>query len=71
MQEIFFTLLVIWLLFRIFGNNTVRHVFTMNMNKPKEEKSGREIKVDYIPPKNKLNTEEGEYVDYEDLPANK
>lgn len=68
MQDFFFTVLVIWLLFRIFGSNTARHVFTVNVNKPKEEsKKEGEMKVNYIPPKDKGGKDEGEYTDYEEV----
>ena len=73
MQKIFFTLLIIWVLFRIFGSRTVRHIFTVNVNKPNEEKksydksSEGKVKVDYIPPKNKGERKDGEYVDYEEV----
>ena len=67
MQEIFFTILVIWILFRVFGSRTVNHVFTVKTDQPKEEKKEGEIKVDYIPPKEKPKADGGEYVDFEEV----
>ncbi len=65
MQEIFFTILVIWILFRVFGNTRV-YVFN-NTSKPKEEKREGKVKVDHIPPKEKSKGPEGDYVDFEEI----
>jgi hypothetical protein len=72
MQEIFFTILVVWILFRIFGRAKVAHTYTFtqnNYNKP-EEKKKEDVKVDYIPPaggQKKKDGDDGEYVDYEEV----
>lgn len=74
MQELFFTLLIIWLLFRIFGNKTVHRSFTFKMNKHEAENREEKVKVNYVPPKNKSNADsktQGEYIDYEDLPLDR
>lgn len=69
MQELFFTLLTIWVLFKIFGKSMVKHQsfsYTQNNYNKTEEKEG-EVKMPYIKDKNKKqkkNSEEGEYVDY-------
>lgn len=72
MQEFFFTLLIIWILFKIFGKGMIKHqsfTYTQNnYNKPEERKKEGEIKVDYIPNKKQKGIkEDGEYIDYEEI----
>lgn len=71
MQEIFFTILVIWVLFRIFGRASAVTNYTFNQNnyRPKEEKKP-DVKIEYIPGKEKnkkKDGDEGEYTDYEEI----
>ena len=71
MQEIFFTILVIWVLFKILSSSTTRHIFTVNINKPREEKRKQEgeTKIEYIPGDKKppRTPGKGEYVDFEEI----
>jgi hypothetical protein len=74
MQEIVFTIIVVWVLFRIFGSTSVAHnyTFTQNNYTKTEEKKKEDVKIDFIPPKRdvkdrKDNDDEGEYVDYEEV----
>ena len=73
-KEIFFTIVVIWILFRIFGRKiTVVHnhnTFTQN-NYDKEEKRKEDVKIDYVPKKDQKKgpgkDDEGEYIDFEEV----
>ena len=73
MQEFFFTLLIIWILFKIFGRGMIKHqsfTYTQNNynNSTEDRKKEGEIKVDYIPnKKQKEIKEDGEYTDYEEI----
>lgn len=71
MQEIFFTILVIWVLFRIFGRTSVAHnyTFTQNNYHKNEEKKREEVRIEHIEGKDKKkkNDDDGEYVDYEEV----
>lgn len=74
-KEIIFTVIVIWVLFRLFGRRvTVVHhhnTFTQNNYSKQEEKRKEEVKIDYIPEKNPQKERdkgsEGEYVDFEEV----
>lgn len=72
MQEIFFTLLIIWILFRVLnsagsGSRTV--YFTQNNYHPgREEKKEGDIKITYIPKeKSGKAPDEGDYTDFEEI----
>ena len=72
MQEIFFTILVIWILFRIFGRTSFTTTYTFNQNNyhPREEKKKDDVKIDHIPRKDeqkKKGGDEGEYTDFEEI----
>ena len=70
MQEIFFTILVIWILFRIFGRASVAHnyTFTQNNYHKNEEKKKPEVRIDHIEGKSQgKKNDDGEYVDYEEV----
>jgi hypothetical protein len=75
-KEIFFTIVVIWILFRLLGRRaTVVHhhhnTFNQNNFSGQEEKRSEDVKIDYVPGKDdrkgKGKDEGGEYVDYEEL----
>jgi hypothetical protein len=64
MQEFILILVVIFVLFKIFGRPTVIHY---QQHHHTHHNSGDKIKVHTNkPPKNKAN-DEGEYVDYEEI----
>jgi len=72
MQEFFFTLLVIWLFFRIFNKGSLtKSIIINNQNhyhKEEEKKKEGEVKVELVPDKNKKDrSKEGEYIDYEEV----
>lgn len=65
MQEVFFTILVAWLVYKIFSS-----VNASNRSGESRMPKKGETKVEYIPPKTdkKPGTSKGgEYVDYEEL----
>jgi len=68
MADIFYTILIVWVLWRIFGSSSVKtHVFHHNFSETKKE---GEVKVSRISEREKKSSDNaGEYVDYEDLPA--
>jgi hypothetical protein len=66
MADIFYTILIAWVLWRIFGGSSVKtQVFHHHYSQPKKE---GEVKVSGIsaPPK-KASDNQGEYVDYEEV----
>ena len=71
MQELFFTILTIWVLFKIFGASNSQR-FTFNSHKhyhpPQESKREGEISVEKknTPPSRKRD-DQGEYVDFEEI----
>jgi len=71
MRDVFYTLLVVWIIWRIMNSvNTIR-ARQSNTNGPVNPGSGRkpgETTVDYVPPSHKSKSDtEGEYVDYEEI----
>lgn len=72
MQEVFFTILVIWILFRIFNSGSFgskRNVnFTQNNYNQKESPKEGETKITYTP-KNKTGKppRDEDYVDFEEI----
>lgn len=71
MQEIFFTILIIWLLFKIFGTNRSYSSFKSSVNKSnRNEKNGNNSENASVKKKSAVTTfleKEGEYVDYEEV----
>ena len=72
MQEIFFTILVIWLLFKIFGGRARVQTFTFNQTQNHDHyndvKKDGKVEVTHIPgKKDKKQNDQGEYVDYEEV----
>ena len=69
-QEIFFTLLVIWIVFRIFRSTSNRKQSVFNFTthhhhteKPKEGEN--KVKTEGVPKRKDIK--EGEYVDFEEI----
>ena len=77
MQEIFFTILVIWILFRIFNGTSLSSKRTVNFtqnnfNQQQQTPKEGETKITHIPNQNnKKQNEDGDYVDFEDLPTDR
>ena len=77
MQEVFFTILVIWILFKILGGTSSSRTFTFNTTYqyPKNDSAKKEgeVKIDSStapktgPKKHTFNKDAGEYVDYEEI----
>lgn len=79
MQDFFFTILVIWLLFKILGGTASARTFTFNTTNyhPKPESTNKregEVKIDNAtsaekpaPKKPTFNKDAGEYIDYEEI----
>lgn len=70
MQEIFFTILVIWVLFRIFGraSSSSTYTFTQNNYHKKEEKASNDVKIEHIGKKSDRKKDDDiEDVDYEEV----
>ncbi|MCC6689912.1 MAG: hypothetical protein IT235_00120 [Bacteroidia bacterium] len=67
MKDIFFTILTIWILYRIW--NAVQLSNSKNsFNKQTTQKKEGDVSIDHIPQKrNKHSNSEGEYVDYEEV----
>jgi hypothetical protein len=67
MKDLFYTILVVWILWRILnGVNTYRA--KQSAQPPPSSRKPGETTVDYIPPKKKTpGHDEGEYVDYEEI----
>jgi hypothetical protein len=69
MKDVFYTILVVWIIWRI--------ISSVNSRRAKHAAAGRndhsqrrpgETTVDYVPPKSKSkHDDEGEYVDYEEI----
>jgi hypothetical protein len=67
MKDIFYTILVVWVIWRILNSLNLIKTRTSGP-KPEQGRRPGETKVDYIPPKNKGKYDgEGEYVDYEEI----
>jgi hypothetical protein len=68
MKDVFYTLLVVWVVWRI-----IEGVNTMRAKGPNQTPSGRKMgdtTISYMPPeanKKKISDEAGEYVDYEEV----
>lgn len=67
MKDLFYTLLVAWILWRIFSSVNAHRAKKANQQQTTSKKEG-ETTVNYIPPKKKnVGDVEGEYVDYEEI----
>ena len=66
MRDVFYTILVVWIIWRIL-NAINTHRSGQVSNSQSQRKKG-ETTVDFIPPtKKKIRDDEGEYVDYEEM----
>jgi hypothetical protein len=64
MQEFILTLVIIFVLFKVFGRPNVIH---FNQHHHNHQKPDGKIKVTATNNKNKPSSDEGEYVDYEEI----
>lgn len=71
MRDVFYTILIIWIVWRIFNsisNYRTKHASSSNPSSSNKKTTDGQTKVDYIPPvKKKISDDEGEYVDYEEI----
>jgi hypothetical protein len=70
MKDVLVGLIVIWVLYKLFGGQTIIHRYTFNQNNmhPPERPREGEVKVEKNTKKNsRLKDEAGEYVDYEEI----
>jgi hypothetical protein len=67
MRDVFYTLLVVWIIWRIL--NSVNSIKSRSkVNNHEERRKPGETTVDFVPPKNKSRYDDtGEYVDYEEI----
>lgn len=67
MKDIFYTLLVAWILWRIFSSVNSHRAKKVSQQQTTSKKEG-ETTVNFVPPKRKNpSDDEGEYVDYEEI----
>ncbi len=71
MKDVLVGIILLWVVWKIFGGRTVIHKYTFNQNNSQtydRSKEG-EIKVEKESPKKsrKLKDQAGEYVDYEEI----
>jgi hypothetical protein len=67
MKDIFYTILVIWIIWRIL-NAVNENRSRRNVKAPGSHSKEGETTVNYKPPvKKKISDEEGEYVDFEEM----
>jgi hypothetical protein len=67
MRDVFYTLLVVWIIWRIMNGVNVIRTKTSAPSQPSQKREG-ETTVDFVPPKKKsVADSEGEYVDYEEI----
>jgi len=71
MRDVFYTILVIWILWRVFNsisNYRTKQGSRVNNHSQNSKRREGETSVDYVPStKKKISDDEGEYVDFEDL----
>ena len=72
MQELFFTILIIWILFRVLNSSSSPRsgVFFTQNNFHQKERSAEQGKTDvtYVPKEEKKKSDDiGEYVDFEEM----
>ena len=68
MRDVFYTLLVVWIIWRIISGVNVIRAKTSAPSQPSSSRKEGETKVDFVPPKKKsVADSEGEYVEYEEI----
>ena len=67
MRDVFYTLVVVWIVWRILNSVNSHRSKSSNPQQTASKKEG-ETTVNYVPPKKKnVGDSEGEYVDYEEV----
>lgn len=67
MRDVFYTILVVWIIWRILNAVSIYKSGQANTTQQNQRKEG-ETTVDFVPPsKKKISDDEGEYVDFEEM----
>jgi hypothetical protein len=66
MADIFYTILILWVLWRIFGGSTRTYVFHKHTHTTQQKKEN-DVSVSYKKPEEKKSDNGGEYIDYEEI----
>jgi hypothetical protein len=67
MQEVFFTILVVWILFRILGSGSYFSNTRKETTRPNQGSAFRNTPPTSNPSKKKIADDTGEYVDFEEI----
>ncbi len=68
MRDIFYTVVVVWLVWRILSSVNSHRAKKASQTQSSSSKKEGETTVNYVPPQKKpLDATEGEYVDYEEI----
>ncbi len=70
MRDVFYTILVVWIIWRILNSVKNYGAAGNNVNDlhPNQKQKEGDTSIKYVPPvKSKIRDDEGEYVDYEEL----
>ena len=65
MADVFYTILIVWVLWKIFGKSSVK-TYSSNHQQASKKKEG-ETTVSYDKKKNNKQNDDGEYIDYEEI----
>ena len=66
MADVFYTILVVWVLWRIFGGTTKTYVFNQRNHTPPKKEG--DVSVSYKKQEDKEKHDDGgEYIDYEEV----
>ena len=67
MADLFYTVLIIWVLWRIFGSSARTTVFNKHSYNPPTKQEGEVTITSTSKTDQDKNTDKGEYVDYEEI----
>jgi len=68
MADIFYAVLIVWVLYRIFGSSSVKTFVNPRQNSTQPRKSEGDVTISSNKNNNKRTSgDEGEYVDYEEI----
>lgn len=67
MADLFYTVLIVWVLWRIFGGTTRHTVYHRHDYQPPQKKEGEVTVTTVDPSDTKNDKDKGEYVDFEEV----
>jgi hypothetical protein len=67
MADVFYTILIVWVLWRILGGSTRTYVFHKHSHTTQQAKKDGDVSVSYKKPEEKKPDSGGEYIDYEEI----